>query len=430
MIKRLLNLRGLFSNTKFLIFFSVILAFIFWMVVALEYTPVIQTTVKNVPVVVNLDGTTAERLGLRCYGETDLKVDITVEGKRYDVGGKKISANDFVVEAETVYVDSAGEKALAVKVMPKNSDAEFEIIKLSADYINVFFDREITKEVTLETELSSSAEYIAAEGYMFYEDEIIAKRTVKLTGPKTQIDKINVATLNLNTGSGLTKSTTVYGSVDFGSLSSDEVKYISVDGKHLNEVSIAAEIPIYKIEVLKTAVEFSNSSVDDSIGYTISPSEVKVAVLQDDSTTISEVVVGTIDLAQVPSQSYFEFSASKLDSDIKLLDDIVTFRVKLDLPDTIVSERLSISNNNIVIQNATGSESYSLDYDFDLDAITVCYADGSVKSINPRSIEGTIDLSNVKVGTTGTKLPVKFEVFSDEAAWVSGTYYATVKSVK
>ncbi len=428
MIKRLLNLRGLFSNTKFLVFFSVVLAFIFWMVVAIEYTPVVQTEVKDVPVSVNLEGSTADRLGLQCYGENDIKVNITIEGKRYDVGGNKVTAKDFIVEAETAYVDSAGEKALAVKVTPKNNDAEFEIVSLSADYINVFFDREVTKEVILEPQLNSTPEYVAAEGYVFYEDEIIAKRTVKLSGPKTQIDKINRAVLKLNVGSDLTKSTTVYGSVEFDALSSDETKYVTVDGKNLNEVSIAAEIPIYKIDILKTTVEFNNSSASEVFDYTVSPSNVKVAVLQNDDNIISEVVVGTIDLSQIPSKDYFEFSASKIDSSIKLLDnDIQTFKVSLKLPDNLVSESLSISERNIKIANTSGDGSYELDFDFDLDSITVCSANNDVSDINPRYIEGTIDLSDVKISGNGQRLPITFEILSDDDAWVAGTYYATVK---
>ena len=37
-----LSLRQLFSNTKFLVVFSILVAFIFWIVVALEYAPVIE----------------------------------------------------------------------------------------------------------------------------------------------------------------------------------------------------------------------------------------------------------------------------------------------------------------------------------------------------------------------------------------------------
>lgn len=428
MTKRLLNLKGLFSNTKFLVFFSVVLAFIFWMVVAIEYTPVVQTEVKDVPVSVNLEGSTADRLGLRCYGESDIKVNITIEGKRYDVGGNKITANDFVVEAETAYVDSAGEKALAVKVTPKNADAEFEIVSLSADYINVFFDREVTKEVTLEPHLNSSAEYVAAEGYMFFEEEIIAKRTVKLSGPKTQIDKINRATLKLNVGADLTKSTTVYGSVEFDSLSAEETKYVMVDGKNLNEVNIAAEIPIYKIDVLKTAVEFNSASAEDVFEYTVNPSNVKVAVLQNDENPVTEVIVGTIDLSQIPSKDYFEFSVSKIDSRIRLLDEnIQVFKVRLKMPDSLVSESLSISERNIKIANTDGSGSYELDFDFDLNSITVCSANSNISNINPRYIEGTIDLSDVQVSANGQRVPIRFEILTDDEAWVTGNYYATVK---
>ena len=45
-----LSLRQLFSNTKFLVVFSILVAFIFWIVVALEYAPVIENEIKDIPV--------------------------------------------------------------------------------------------------------------------------------------------------------------------------------------------------------------------------------------------------------------------------------------------------------------------------------------------------------------------------------------------
>ena len=44
------TLRQLFSNTKFLVVFSIVVAFIFWIVVALEYAPVVENEIKDIPV--------------------------------------------------------------------------------------------------------------------------------------------------------------------------------------------------------------------------------------------------------------------------------------------------------------------------------------------------------------------------------------------
>ena len=167
MSKHLLNLRGLFSNTKFLVVFSIVLAFIFWVVVAIEYTPIVQSVIEDVPIVIDMTDTPPERLGLKPFGGENLTVNITVEGKRYDVGGKKVTAEDFIVEAETAYVDSAGEKALAIKATPVKSNVEYEIVDLSSDYVNVFFDREVTIEISLTPKITSDSGNVAAEGFVF-----------------------------------------------------------------------------------------------------------------------------------------------------------------------------------------------------------------------------------------------------------------------
>ena len=332
MTKRLLNLKGLFSNTKFLIVFSIVLAFIFWIVVALEYTPIVQNIVEDVPVVIDLKGSTPERLGLTTYGAENLTVNISVEGKRYDVGGKKLTASDFVVEAETAYVDSAGVKALALKVAPKNVNAEYEIIGLSSDYVNVFFDREYSKDVTLTPVISN--EKVTADGYEFYEDEMIAEKRVTISGPKTEVEKIQEAYLNITLEEELSTTTVVEGTISFKTISEDEIKYVKVNGADANTVKLAVTIPVYKIQTLPVDVSFihmPSDNIDEILSYTCSPQTVSVAVRQDDDIDATELIVGQINYNDiVAGQTVFTFNSSDIEN-IKVLDGTETFKVKIEI---------------------------------------------------------------------------------------------------
>lgn len=331
MTKRLLNLKGLFSNTKFLVAFSIVLALIFWIVVALEYTPIVQNVVEDVPVVIDLKGSTPERLGLTTYGAENLTVNISVEGKRYDVGGKKLTAADFIVEAETAYVDSAGVKALAIKVAPKNVNAEYEIIGLSSDYVNVFFDREFSKDITLTPVISN--EKVTADGYEFYEDELIAERRITVSGPKTEVEKIQEAYLNISLDEELSTTTVVDGTISFKTISEDEIKYVKVNGADANTVKLAVTIPVYKIQTLPADVSFihmPSDNIDEILSYTCTPGTVNVAVRQDDDVDVTKLIIGQIDYNEVLNgKTLFTFNSSDIEN-VKVLDGTQTFKVKIE----------------------------------------------------------------------------------------------------
>lgn len=430
MSRRLLNLRGLFSNTKFLVVFSVVLAFIFWIVVAIEYTPIVQSVIEDVPVVIDMTDTAPERLGLKPFGGENLTVNITVEGKRYDVGGKKVTAEDFKVEAETAYVDSAGEKALAIKATPVNANVEYEIVDLSSDYVNVFFDREVTKEISLTPRITSDSGDVAADGFAFYEEEVSAEKTISVTGPKTEIDKIQEAFLDINLDEPLKMSKAVEGTIVFETGSVDEVKYLSVNGEKVENVKLTATIPIYKLQTLPVTVSFTHAPkayLDAPIESISRPENVYVAVRQDGTEELTELVVGEIDFSAItPVKHVFTFDTVDI-KNAKILDNTKKIEVTLQLPENISTSKVNVLKDNITIEGAAENSAYDIKIE-GAGTVTVCANSNGISNIKPEDIHGVINLTDVEVNSAGRRLPIRFTVMSSEDSWVSGTYYATVKT--
>ena len=430
MSKRFLNLRGLFSNTKFLVVFSVVLAFIFWIVVAIEYTPIVQSVIEDVPVVIDMTDTAPERLGLKPFGGENLTVNITVEGKRYDVGGKKVTAEDFKVEAETAYVDSAGEKALAIKATPVNANVEYEIVDLSSDYVNVFFDREVTKEISLTPRIVSDSGDVAADGFVFYEEEVSAEKTISVTGPKTEIDKIQEAFLDINLDEPLKMSKAVEGTIAFETGSVDEVKYLSVNGEKVENVKLTATIPIYKLQTLPVTVSFTHAPkayLDAPIEFISRPETVYAAVRQDGTEELTELVVGEIDFSAItPVKHVFTFDTVDI-KNAKILDNTKKIEVTLQLPENISTSKVNVLKDNITIEGAAENSAYDIKIE-GAGTVTVCANSNDITDIKPEDIHGVINLTDVEVNSAGRRLPIRFTVMSSEDSWVSGTYYATVKT--
>lgn len=109
---------SLFYNNRFVMTFSLATAVVIWLIVAIQFSPQDERVVKDVPVKINMSSN-IETFDLQIFGISDFKVDVTVSGKRYIVASNNLSAEDFVVTANTNYVDSAGKYSLKLDVKKK-----------------------------------------------------------------------------------------------------------------------------------------------------------------------------------------------------------------------------------------------------------------------------------------------------------------------
>ena len=78
--KKKFSLKKLIYNDKYLIVFSIIAAVIVWVSTSMSLSP---ETTKTITVAVNVDfsDSAADQLGIKCYGDSKIDVDVTVKCK-------------------------------------------------------------------------------------------------------------------------------------------------------------------------------------------------------------------------------------------------------------------------------------------------------------------------------------------------------------
>lgn len=189
MIKKKRNLSDLFYNNRFLLVFSVCVAVIIWVIVAVEFSPETRVTIKNVPIRVVATGLDEES-ELKPFGAENLTADITIVGKRYIVEDDKI-INDLEVVANTGYVNSPGIHRLTVDVGSVSTRPQYEIVSCSVNEIEVMYDVEINKSVPVVPEITIENGELAADGYFASDFAPSGDPTVTVLGPKTEVDLIN-----------------------------------------------------------------------------------------------------------------------------------------------------------------------------------------------------------------------------------------------
>lgn len=421
-----LSLRQLFSNTKFLVVFSIVVAFIFWIVVALEYAPVVENEIKDIPVKIDMNNSVPDKLGLQIFGQSDYTINVTVRGNRYIVGGDLLTADDFEATAQTAYVDSAGKHSLVVKVTAKDANADYEIVSKSADYIEVFFDKYAEKEVEVTPRIISELDDYTADDYMFDKADIIYDtKTVKVSGAQTEVNSITAAYADIPIEKKLTQSETIDASVVLSNGSDLDSKYVKINGE--SNLKIPVTLPVYKMQTSAVSVSFKNTPSDyinSPLVYSISPSRVRVAVLQNGSDTTNSLEIGSIDFTQItPSNGSFTFLASNVKT-AKFLDGTSSFSVEVNT-DGLSTKTLEPGINSIMITGGSGISAGNVELD-SIGQITVVGTQTALKSVNANMLEISINLTNIKLEEGENSVPVTVTLKNSKNCWVSGSYTAVI----
>lgn len=421
-----LSLRQLFSNTKFLVFFSILVAFIFWIVVALEYAPVIENEIKDIPVKIDMNNSVPDKLGLQIFGQSDYTINVTVRGNRYIVGGDLLTADDFEATAQTAYVDSAGKHSLVVKVTAKDANADYEIISKSTDYIEVYFDKYAEKEVEVTPRIISELDDYTADDYMFDKADIIYEtKTVKVSGAQTEVNSITAAYANIPIEKKLTQSETIDASVVLSNGSDLDSKYVKINGE--SRLTVPVTLPVYKMQTSAVSVSFKNTPSDyinSPLLYSISPSRVRVAVLQNGSDTTNSLEIGTIDFANItPSNGSFTFLASNVKT-AKFLDGTTSFNVEVNT-DGLSTKKLEPNINSIMITGGSGVSAGNVDLS-SIGSVTVVGTQTALASVNANMLEVNINLTNIKLEEGENTVPVTVTLKNSKNCWVSGSYSAVI----
>lgn len=421
-----LSLRQLFSNTKFLVVFSIFVAFIFWIVVALEYAPVIENEIKDIPVKIDMNNSVPDKLGLQIFGQSDYTINVTVRGNRYIVGGDLLTADDFEATAQTAYVDSAGKHSLVVKVTAKDANADYEIISKSTDYIEVYFDKYAEKEVEVTPRIISELDDYTADDYMFDKADIIYEtKTVKVSGAQTEVNSITAAYANIPIEKKLTQSETIDASVVLSNGSDLDSKYVKINGE--SRLTVPVTLPVYKMQTSAVSVSFKNTPSDyinSPLLYSISPSRVRVAVLQNGSDTTNSLEIGTIDFANItPSNGSFTFLASNVKT-AKFLDGTTSFNVEVNT-DGLSTKKLEPNINSIMITGGSGVSAGNVDLS-SIGSVTVVGTQTALASVNANMLEVNINLTNIKLEEGENTVPVTVTLKNSKNCWVSGSYSAVI----
>lgn len=413
-----------FYDNKVLMVFSFVLAVLIWLVVAIALSPIDTAVIKDVPVELDLKNSLPAQFDLQIFGQSEFMVDVEISGKRYIVNSASVNKDSVKVVAQTGYVDSAGKHRLLLKVTKADENDEFEIISVSEEQIEVYFD--VYKELALPIEPRViGKEGLAKNGYVAGAP-ILSADTVTVSGPATEIDSIKKVYAEMEVDRPLDVTKTQLAQIKAYNENEGLLHYVTFNYGN-SEITIT--LPIYYLVDKPASIDFKNTPlayIEKGFNYTVSPSTLNAGIQGVDKNTAPETVsIATIDFAHLkPGKNTFTVNAAEIPS-VYIVDDIKSFTVTVDVKNCS-TKTLVIPEENVNFTNIPeGFEVSGIEKP--IGSVMVVGPVSSLEKIRAADIVATVDLKDIDIAANNQTVAAKLSVINRNDCWVSGEYKVILK---
>lgn len=410
------SLRKLLNNKRFTIPFSILLAFIIWLVIVTKENPIIDRSFADMTVNVNLDNTIASENGISMIGDiSSQKFTVIARGPTYLVNSLK--SENFNVYASAASVDAPGEYDLDVVALPVDANKGYEVLKVVPSTVKVSFDYIDTKEFTVK----ALAEGVTASEGLIAENSVVSgaeSDTITIQGPRTILNKIDSVVAFTNVNKTLSASQTFDATIK---LYDKDSKELPLDNLTLSATKVKVTVPISKKKTVSVKVAFSNlpEGFDTStLSYTINTKSVTVIGTPETVDKIKNITLSPIDISKVDRQNNsFDVSATLPDG-VRLLDNIEHFTVKFNLYNYI-TRKIDVSKFSFKnLNNDLKASGYKLKN------IVVFGPRRAVNNLDTKDVYAAVDLANKKAGEHTVQVLLGFK--EDNNIWALGSYDTSV----
>lgn len=417
------SIRKLIYNDKYLIIISIILAVIIWIVTSMNLSPETSKTV-TVPVTVDFSDSAAEQLGIKCFGDEKVDVDVTISCKKYLA--KDITADDLNVYLQTNVVTSSGNYDVPIKV-DTSENADFKVTSYYPTVYKGYFD--VEDEKTMDVDVKFSKNDFIEEGYTMGQP-LLSESTVTVKGPRSYVSQVASVAAIINVDNKL-KTTT---SMDLLATAFDsngtKVNYVTIETGGEN---LTVTIPVLKEMELDVAVNFagkpSRLNISDfNVSYSVN--RVNAGVLED--ANITKATIGSIDFSKLRAgENKFTFNVESLDGFV-ILDNIKEIEVTVNVPSDYVAKNVSVNSDNIKIINVPEGYNASV-VGISAGEVTAIGRENILESITSANVSLVVDLSGadadkMNVGTHSYKTTTTLG--NSDTCWIYGDYTAEVNITK
>lgn len=416
------NLGRLFYNNKVVMLFSVVFAFIFWVILSTSASESTTKLISDIPIQVSLSES-AKDSGLTVFGVDEIKAEVSVTGNRLILG--QLSKNDILVTAaqSANMINSTGKYTLELSVKKNSILTDYEFTSsVSPKFVTVVVDRFRSQvfDITPNIKFSTNPDY-------FVPPIALSDSQVEISGPESVVSSIVSVSVDGNIPGTLNR--TAY-------LNDLPINLLDAAGNKINTTNLTlsvtkvnATIAILQRKFVNVKPEFTDvpSGLNvKSIPISMTPAKIEIAAPTDIIGKISDVSLEPINFSQINLDNYQFEPEIKLPSDCRNLSNTTHATIKMNLLgfQTRTVAVKDIRFKNVPDGKLATSNSASLN-------VTVIGPITQLRTLSDGDVSAEIDLSGKEDFIGRTEMPAKI-VFGSAAnkCWAHGSYGLTISVVK
>lgn len=416
------QLHGLKKSSPKQLLYSFGIAFISWFIISITMYSTTPQTISNIPLVVDITGTSAEANNLSVISQDadNVKAKLTIDRTQLN----SLSNKNLIAKAKVENVTQAGIYQLKIDIT-STEDVEFTVENTDPAYVTVEFDSYITKEIPITV---NAPNIKVKDGYIMDETSPqVTPSTINITGPQKQVDSISQLCVNINETKALDNYYTYHSNdTEQWKLYNENGSEVNADGLTFDLNDIQVDFQAYMTKTLKLKYNLINAPFNDFVpDFTMSVDEIVVASSDSSLEDREEIPLGDIDMREVDINYSKEFKI-ELQPSYRNISGVDTVTVSLN--SNKYTKREFSNLTNFVLLNIPS------DYD-----VEVLSENLTVELIAPSSVIDEItqddfvlkiDLSNAQITGSLFNGQVMVQLPDYPNAWCVGKYSVALRATE
>ncbi len=405
-------------------FLAIVIAIGLWFYVAVVENANVdeEITINNIPVrFVNIE--TLEENGLMLSGGMEQVASLTLRGSRSDLVALQQEKDKINLTVDVGKITSPGEQRIAYsRSLPSAYQSSVQVVEFYPSNVDFTVSRRIDDRAI---PIMGKLEGTVAENYMRGVFEFLPVK-IGVTGAESDVNQISHALVTIR-GENLT--TTVEGEMPFELISHQGEVLTDLD-VILSAETIFTTMPVTKTADVPLTVKWvfgggiSNlAQVGQYVTCGIDPETITVAGAESDLESLTEIILGEIDLSDINGSDVFEFDIP-LDSELDNISGVKRASVSVSIRGL---ESKIMEVDNIQLDNVP--EGFEADSVTKTLQVLVRGPQEALDLVLPINLRAVADLSDVDPIEGRYTVPVKVYLAGTTDVGVVGSDYKIVVDI-
>lgn len=402
-MKKRISLSRLMHNDKLMMLVSLLLAILIWALVVYGPSNTQEKVISGVPISVTLNDYANQTLNLRITSGANETATVKVKGLRSVVS--QLSAADIVITADTGNVIKEGTYTLPLRAASNGDYTIQSVVGPDGNNDTVTISCDVWREAFFQLSVEMPNLSVADEqsyqlGTPFVSSSVISDGLVTLSGPRTDINRIDAVVAVISDEATLNESSVFSAKLEARDEQGNVIDTVSFVDAEDAVVSVTVPVLVYREVELKPDVSNVPAGYANSSSLvTVSPSKLELwglpTEIDDYIASVQEYL--KVDFNHLTPEDMNQDIYLSVKDGIRLVNGEDTLSVKVNIANVITKTfDVAIDEENFNANNVP--EGYTVTAKQTKLSVTLCGPSNELNAVKASDIKATVALAQESTG--------------------------------